>query len=253
MLGPADGPENTRSVAEGDADFCLTSVNHYLRARDQWGDLPARFAAVVVRRSPMAAHVAADSGITAVADLAGRRVAGADDSGLAREYEGALAALGLPPSVLVPLPYGDWAPALGRGDIEVLPDFADLLPRVRRQAGIEVRAVPLGHEVYASGLVAADRVPDDVVAAVRDALVQALERQRLDPKAGVDELARRWPDVEVGDAPEGWSLVEPNIFTGATVGSMDRAGWERTLAHAAATHGLSPVAPETVYREVAGA
>ncbi|MFP5376986.1 MAG: ABC transporter substrate-binding protein, partial [Acidimicrobiia bacterium] len=63
ILDPAPGPENVRRVAAGRSDFCLTSVTHFLAARATSGPLGARFAAVVVQRSPMAGIVAARSGL----------------------------------------------------------------------------------------------------------------------------------------------------------------------------------------------
>ncbi len=201
----------------------------------------------------MAAIVPADSEIRSPSDLAGRTVAGPPDGKLVAEYEAALAAHGTAPSVLVPTDYAEAPAALARGEADVVPDFADLVPRVRRQSGIPVRAVPVGVEVYASGLVAADRLPDDLVERLRDAVVNALELQRHDPEAGLGELARRYPDVDPDEALEGWSLVEPNIFTGAPPGSMDAAHWEPAISHACATHQLPVPPPETVYRqELAG-
>lgn len=253
VLEPAPGPENVVRVAEGGAEFCLTSVSHYLTARARAGDLGARFAAVIVQRSPMAALVPADSPIAAPAHLPGRRLGGPPEGGLVAEYGAALAHLGLGPPVLVPMAYADAPPALARGEIDAVADFVDLLPRVRGQAGIAVRAVPFGIEVYASGLVAADTLPDEVVGTMREAVAQALERQRRDPGAGLGELRRRYPGVDPADALEGWSLAEPNIFSGAEPRSMDPGRWEATVTYAAAAHALPAPPPEAVYRpELAG-
>lgn len=237
-----------RRVADGGAEFCLTSVLHYGRARAEWGDVGARFVAVVVRRSPMAALVAADSSLRTPTDLAGRRVGAPESTAFIREYEEALARRGIGRPTVVPMPYADAPAALGQGEIDVVPDFVDLLPRVRRQAGVPVRSIPVGPDVYASGLVAADRLGDDVVRRMRAATVAALEQQRSAPHAGLDELARRYPEADPADAVEGWSLAEPNIFTGAEPGSMRSSRWADTLAHLAATHGLPLLAPDTVYR-----
>lgn len=255
MLEPVPGPENVRRVAAGGADFCLTSVTHFLRARAQSGALAARFVSVVVRRSPMAAFVAADSPLATAADLGGRRLGGPPDSGLVAEYRAGLAALGLDPPVLVSLDYAAAPAALATGEVDAVCDFVDLLPRVRRQAGVPVRAVPLGLDVYSSGLVAADRLAADVVTRMQAAVAAALERQRLDPAAGLAELARRYPEADPAEALEGWWLAEPNIFTdGAPAGTSDPAGWAATVAHLATAHGLPAPAPQTVYRrELIGA
>jgi NitT/TauT family transport system substrate-binding protein len=235
-------------VAAGGADFCLTSVTHYLTARAQSGELAARFVSVVVRRSPMAALVAADSTLTTPADLAGRRLGGPAQSRLVAEFNAAMAELGLAPPELVVLDYALAPAAMARGEVDMVCDFVDLLPRVRRQSGIAVRAVPLGLDVYSSGLVAADRLPDELVVRMQAAIAAALEHQRQDPAGGLDELARRYPDADPLEALEGWALAEPNIFTGPPAGSSDPATWARTIAHIAGAHGLPAPEPETVYR-----
>lgn len=248
ILEPAGGPADIERVAAGGSDLCLTSVTHYLRARARSGDLAARFVSVVVRRNPMSAFVVADSSLRAPADLAGRRLGGAADSGLVAEFRAGMAALGLTPPVLVPLDYALAPAALARGEVDMVCDFVDLLPRVRRQSGIAVRAVPLGLDGYSSGLVAADRLPSETVARMQAALVAALHAQRDDPRAGLPELARRYPDADPVDALEGWSLAEPNIFTGAPPGSSSPDTWAATIAHVAGAHGLPAPDPETVYR-----
>ena len=237
-----------RRVAAGGSEFCLTSVVHYLGARARSGPLAARFVAVVVQRSPMAGIVAADSGLTEPAHLSGRRLGGPAESKLVAEFQASLEFLGLAPSVLVPTDYGSAPAALGRGDVDVVPDFADLVPRTRRQAGVDVRAVPLALDVYASGLVAADDLPAELAGRMVAALVAALEHQRADPRAGLPELRRRYPEADPAEALEGWALVEPNVFGGPAPGSMDPGRWESTLSFLSRAHGLPPVEPETVYR-----
>ncbi len=235
-------------MAAGGSDFCLTSVVHYLTARAQSGALAARFAAVVVQRSPMAGLVAADSALLEPADLSGRRLGGPPDSQLVAGYQASLQHLGFAPSVLVPMDYAAAPAALGRGEVDVVADFADLVPRTRRQAGLAVRAVPLRVDAYASGLVAADRLATDVVARMVSALAAALEQQRRDPTAGLPELRRRYPDADPDEALEGWSLAEPNVFTGADPGSMDPRRWEATIAFLTDAHAFAAVEPESVYR-----
>jgi len=196
----------------------------------------------------MSAMVAAGSSMTTPADLAGRRLGGPADSGLVAEFVAGMTLLGLTPPVLVPLDYALAPAAMGRGEVDMVCDFIDLLPRVRLQSGVAVRTVPLGLDIYSSGLVAADRLPQDTVARMQAALTAALESQRADPRAGLAELARRYPDADPVDALEGWSLAEPNIFTGPPAGSSDPGTWARTISHLAAAHGLPAPEPETVYR-----
>lgn len=245
-------------MAAGGSDFCLTSVTHYLTARAQSGDLAARFVSVVVRRSPISGFVVADSPLRTPADLAGRRLGAPETSRLVNEFVAGMAMLGLDAPELVPRDYALAPAAMARGEVDMVCDFVDLLPRIRRQAGVAVRAVPLGLDIYSSGLVAADRIPDEVVSRLQSAIAAALEAQRADPEAGLDELARRYPDADPLEALEGWELAAPNIFTGPVTplagplgprpGSSDPETWARTIVHVAAAHGLPAPDPETVFR-----
>lgn len=245
-------------MAAGGSDFCLTSVTHYLTARAQSGDLAARFVSVVVRRSPMSGFVVADSPLATPADLAGRRLGAPAGSRMAREFGAGMEMLGLAPPHLVPCDYSLAPAAMARGEVDMVCDFVDLLPRIRRQAGVAVRPVPLNLDVYSSGLVAADRIPDEVVSRLQSAIAAALEAQRDNPTAGLDELDRRYPDADPLEAVEGWRLAVPNIFTGPVTpltgplgprpGSSDPETWARTITHIAGAHGLPAPDPDTVFR-----
>lgn len=256
MLEPGQGrgPDNIIGVAEGASDFCLTSVHHYLTARQTvGGDLAARFVAVVVRRSPIAAIVRADSPVSAPADLAGRRIGGLPNKPHTAEFLATLRHLGHPLPEHVPLAGQDPAAALAAGDIDALVEFVDALPRLRRLVGADLRAVPVGLPVYASGLVAADRLPDELVGRMRVALVSALHAQREHPSRGLDDLVRRFPEIRPAEALEGWRLIEPYIFEGGRPGVMDVPTWQQTLELLCAARGLSPPDVTAVHRPWAAA
>jgi NMT1/THI5 like len=253
ILEPAPGPANVARVASGGTEFCLTSVSHFMKAHQlktqKQEALPARFVGIVVQRSPMAAMVAADSGWQEPADLSRARLGGQADSELVAQFQAALTHRGLDPSPLVTVPYTDAPTALGRGTVDMVADYVDLLPRTRRQAGLPLRAVPVGPDAYSSGLVAGDSVSADLVATMRAALVATLEQQRSDPDWGVSALCDRYPEVDPVDAREGWALAEPNIFTGAPVGSMDADRWRFTLEHLSGAYGTTAPSAAEVYRE----
>lgn len=241
-------------MAAGELDFCLTSVHHYLTALGQMGEVAARFVAIVVQRSPLAAFVASDdASVWTPADLAGRRLGGAPDRPHMLEFLATLDHLGLDRPEVAPMEGGDTNDALARGELDLVVGFVDEAPRLRRQTGIALRAIPVGLDIYASGLLAGDAVAPETVAGVRAALIASLERQRLDPRAGLVELRRRYPKTDPDEALEGWALVEPLIFTGAEPGSMDPQTWERTVSFLCKARGLAPVEPASLYRsEFAG-
>ncbi len=114
--------------------------------------------------------------------------------------------------------------------------------------GRRVRAVPLDFEVYATGLVAADRLPVELVLRTRDALVAGYELQREQPELGIAAFRRRFPTISEEHLHIGWSVLEPYASDGPRPGSMNAERWRATIDYTAATHGLSAPAPEQVYR-----
>jgi ABC-type nitrate/sulfonate/bicarbonate transport system substrate-binding protein len=253
LLDPWGEVDNVRRVAGGDADFCLSRVAGYLVATAKDSGLAARYAAILVRRSPIAAFVPASSDIVRPADLSGRRVGGA--TWAMAEFVGGMAWLGLEPPEIVPMSRSsgggllqEACGMLGRGALDAVADFEDLLPRARRHSGLDVRSVPLGLDVYSSGLVAGDHVPAALVARVTGAVLATLQRQRHDAERGVAEVVARVPRVVPDDAREGWRLVEPRIFTGEPPGSMSAGRWAATVAYLSPAHGLTPADPGRVYR-----
>ena len=248
IADPPGGPDNIRRVATGERDFCLTSIHHYLSAWAEDGDLSARFVAISVQRSPIAAVVLDGSPLRELGDIAGRRLAGSPTGSFTVEFLASLAEQGIDPPELVTVPGADARTAVVNGEADLFVEFVDALPRLQRLAGVPLRAIPAGLDIYSSGLVAADRLSHDTVARMRDALASALRRQREDPSAGLDELCRRYPDVVPGEAIEGWRVLEPYVFAGGEPGAMDAGKWERTLDVLTAARRLSRPDPERVYR-----
>lgn len=225
-------------------------VTYYLFARQEAGaGLGARFAAVLHQRSPLAAIVAADSDIAGVADLAGRRVARSEMTGwLPDELAFRLTELGVDPPVVVPVAYGEPPRALGRGTVDMMATFLDTTSQQQPTPGIATRAVHVGGEIYASGLVVADRVPDDVVARMVLAVRAAFEEQQRDPERGVGQFCQRFPETAPARARETWDLLAPFVFTGPPVGSMEPARWETTIAWLRRVHGFDVPDSAAVYR-----
>ena len=249
ILDPSGGPDNAVRVGGGDSDFALTSVQHYLSARALHGDIPARFVAMVVQRSPIGALVPASSARYRPADLASCRVGGDPSNPQVVEFLATLDHRGIAPPTLVEMDVESARAALRQGQIDAIVALVDALPRRRRQIGIPLRAVHVGRDdIYGSGVLAGDRVPDELVAQVRSAVVAALDAQRRSPEAGLTEMADRYGDDRTDDAPEGWQMLQEFVFTGVPTGSMDAGQWRTTLEFLCGARRLAVPDGEAVYR-----
>ena len=236
-----------KAVAAGDADFALSSVAYLLAAQTELGGrLPVRFAAVAHQRNPIVGIVHDDSGLEDPDDLPGARAARWSIPWFAEEYAGALAHVGLGPPEIVELSQ-DLDGALVRGEIDVIPTWMDMTLH-HRKADFPIRTVPLDIEVYTTGLVAADRVPFELVSRFRDAWVAGYELQVARPELGIAAFRRRYPDVSEEHIRANWALFERYAFDLVPPGSMDAEKWRETIDYTAATHGLSGFPGECLYR-----
>lgn len=256
FVGCARAPDYTlqgftarpKAVAAGDADFALSGVAYLLAAQTEAeGRLPVRFAAISHQRNPISAVVRADSDFEDPEDLQGTRAARWSMPWFTQEYAGAMAYMGLEPPVIVDKS-DDLDPALGRGEIDVIPTWMDMTLHHHRKADFPIRAIPLDIEVYTTGLIAADRLPLELVVRVRDAFVAGHHLQLEQPELGIAAFRRRHPKVSEEHLRANWALFEPNAFDGGMPGSMDSERWRTTIDYTAATHDLSVFSGERLYR-----
>lgn len=226
----------TERLAAGEAEFGLTATLYFLRSQaSQQSQLPVRFVVPFHQRDPIAALVRDDADMATVEDLVGRPAARWQLAWMADAYTAALARTGLAAPEIVPVE-GDPSAALRTRDVEVVPSWAETIP-VRSYAGVGIRAIPFDLEGYASGLVAADRVDDDIVARMCRALVDGFTRQQAEPDPGLTAFCAHYPEVPRQDARENWRLFLPFAQT-TSPRSVDPALWAATVADIQAAHGL---------------
>ncbi len=245
------------AVAAGEADFALTSAVHLLAAQTEAaGSLPVRFVANFHQYNPIAGVVREDSGRRTPRDLGGARSARWGIPWYAQEYTGALDRLGIAAPVIVETP-GGLDQAIGSRKVDVLPMWMDdttpavINGMILHHAGesFGVRAIALPIPVYSTGLIAADRVPLEVVCQMREALAAGHDLQRDQPELGLAAFRRRFPDVSEEHARVNWALYAPNAFDGGSPpGTMHAERWQDTLVYTAKTHGLTALPGERVYR-----
>lgn len=234
------------AVADGEADLALTSVAyHHAGQSAADGKLAARFAAVFHQRNPIAALVVSDSPLESQEDLSGPTVA-RSGSWYVEEFDGALSEAGLEPLNIVDPP-PDGRAALASGEIDLIPGWVDMPPSYSRD-GLEIRAIPLDVDAYATGLVAADRLAPELVGRVLDALIAGYELQRDRPELGIDALRSRFPSISEDHLRTAWSVFEAYAFDDAGPLSMDAERWRRTIEYTAATHNLPSLPAEQMYR-----
>lgn len=265
ILDPAPGPANTHRVAAGDADFCLTSIAHYLRAWAEQPGVAARFMFAVTQRTHTAAYVVDGRRMSTgriplhPRDLDGARLGATDDSGFAKAYRRfARHTLGLADVPLVEMPYPDGMAALGEGRCDVFADFIDLMPRIQgRNPGVPLRAfrfADYGLSIYGSGMITSDRLirerPDTVgrmAGAAREALVSARDQ----PEVGLASLLRRYPETDPAYAREGWRQSAGLIFGWEAErcgpGYFEADRWEETIRYEADIQGMPLPPPAATY------
>jgi len=236
-----------KAIAAGDADFAFSAVTYLLAAQTELGGrLPVRFVAISHQRNPITAVVRADSDLHEPEDLPGRPAARWSIPWFTQEYAGALAHLGLGAPEVVDL-CDDLDLALARGEIDVIPTWMDMT-LYHRLPEFAVRTIPLDIDVYTTGLIAADRLPLELVTRMRDAFMAGYDLHREDPELGIAGFRRQYPDVSAEHIRRNWTLFEPYAFDGVPAGSMDADRWQTTIEYTAVTHGLSIVPGERFYR-----
>ncbi len=178
---------------------------------------------------------------------------------MAIELQAALRDAGAGSVTVADMSYPEAFAALAGGEIDLVANLADLLPIDCQRAGVPLRAVPVGTDVYTSAVLANDSVPAEVVDRFVTAAAASFDRQRVDPARGVAALRARYPEVDADVARGTWSALEPYAFAGGrAVAPMSHATWARTLRWNAQAHGLAIPAIDHVVRtdrltEVAGA
>lgn len=237
------------AVDAGEAEFAVTGLAYLLAAQaEAGGTVGARFVASLHQRSPIAGIVPANSGLCEPAELAGRPTAGHGLSWMVQEYQAALAHNGREPGLLVDADDGAYAArTLERGEVDVTPAWVDTIPSIQQSAESVFRVVPLHVDVYATGLLAAERVSTEVAARMTEALAEGMARQQADPELGIDLYHRHYPKASKDYLRLAWSVFAPNgPATGTETMAIDR--WENAADFYAAAHGLPALDVDDVCR-----
>lgn len=212
---------------------------------------PARFTAVVHQRSPVTVAVPAESEIGTLADVAGKVMSQSPvevTGWVTRECCATMADAGLELPVLLPMEQSEATAALANRHVDAVATYADVVPSLRARAGVAVRAIPAGKDLYATGLVANDNVPTEVIARLRATVATVFEQVRADPDAAVDAFCTQVPEVDAVMAREGWSILEEYALGAGPAGAMAADRWDKTIEWLCRVHKIPAPKPETVFR-----
>lgn len=172
----------------------------------------------------------ATSTVAEPADLAGRPTAGHGLSWMVREYQAAVAHHGLEPGPVVDADDGAYAArSLERGEADVTPAWVDTIPSIQQSGEAVFRAVPVAVDVYATGLLAADRVSAELVERVTAAVADGVALQRTDPEPGMALYHRTYPKASLDYLRTAWAMFEPNAPT-VDGDPMAAARWVASVA-----------------------
>lgn len=227
------------AVDAGEADFAITGLPYLLAAQAEGdGTVGGRFVTSFHQRSPIAGIVPGTSAVSEPADLAGRPTAGHGLSWMVREYQAALAHNGLEPGPLVDADDGAYAArSLERGEADVTPAWVDTIPSIQASGEGVFRTVPVDVDVYATGLLAADRVPAELADRMTKALADGVALQRARPEVGIELYNRHYPKASLDYLRTAWAMYEPNApsVDGA---AMDADKWGASVAFYAGAYDL---------------
>jgi NitT/TauT family transport system substrate-binding protein len=205
--------------------------------------IPVVYTSTIYGTFPAVVIAKAESGIATAADLAGNRIGIPGRYGTNWIMLQALlrsAELTLDDVTIVEFPDFGQAAALQQDQVDAATGFANNEPIQLRNAGIEpvVLTVDASVPLPGPGMVTGTRTLETKAAALEAftaATLRAMQEIAADPQAGLDATFAAVPDLaqdpelqrQILDATiTQWT----NARTGGDLGSIDRAGWEQSLA-----------------------
>jgi NitT/TauT family transport system substrate-binding protein len=204
--------------------------------------IPVVYTATIYGTFPAVVVARADAGIASAADLRGKRIGIPGKFGTSWiQLQALLASAGLTEGDVTIVPFSDFgqAAALQQGVVDAATGFANNEPIVLRRAGIEpvVLGVDETTPLPGPGLVTGTATLDAKRAALTAftaATLRAMDEIAADPQKGLDATFAAVPDL-AADPELQREILDATIATwrnertGAPFGSIDRAGWQRSL------------------------
>ena len=238
-------PDLVTLVGQGAIDIGVADGTSVIPAVSQ--GIPIRYVATIYGRYPSIVFAKSTSGITMAADLKGRKI------GIPGKYgsswimlQALLESVGLKPDDVTIVEYPDFGQgvAVQQGAVDAATGFANNEPVQLQLSGVDVVVLHVDDVVAlpGPGLIVSTATIDAKRAAVSafiEATLAAMTQIAADPDKGLEAALAAVPDLATQRDTQK-AILEATIATwsrpGGSVqnyGSIDRAGWEASLAYLA--------------------
>ncbi|MFV2065114.1 MAG: ABC transporter substrate-binding protein, partial [Chloroflexota bacterium] len=234
-------PDLITLLGQGALDIGMADGTSLIPAISQ--GIPVVFATTIYGRFPSIVFAPADSGITEIADLAGRRIGIPGRFGSSWIMLQALlasAGLGTDDVEVVTYPGFGQAVAVSQGQVDAATGFVNNEPVQLRSDGIEVDILRVDGvaPLPGPGLVVGTATlaeKGDALRAFTAATLRAMEEIVADPQVGLDATFQRVPEL-AGDPETQLAILEATVDTWLSdhalengLGTVDRDTWQSAL------------------------
>lgn len=254
--------EAITKIATGASDVGSADIGALMAARVTEG-VPVTAIMSIFNTGPHAFYTTADSGITSIAELAGKSVATSPFTSSNVFLPLVLADNGMSEDeiTLTKADPGALGPLLMTGQSDAIIAWLTDVSRYTGQAteaGKEIVVLPwsdAGLELYSAALIASDRFlaeRPDVARRFVAAYVQSLQYANANPGAAAEAVAAEVPELTAEDVEGSWLDASKLAFNEVTdtfgLGTFDEGRLGKTWTRVAAAQSLDPASldPETV-------
>lgn len=249
-------------VAAGTADIGAIGIEALMAAEAE-GHVPARAVFSLYSKKPDSINTGADSGITRIADLAGKRIGTAAYSSSNVVWPVFARKNGLDPATIkvTQVDASALAPLMASGQVDAIINWITTAPldaAVMEAAGRKMRVIPwsdYGYEGYSQSLVAGDsflKARPGVARAFLRAIIKATDAAIADPAKAAEAIHQLVPEIDPAIAAQEFTASIPLIRNDVTAadgyGTFKPERLKATWGWVAESRNLKPDAinPETI-------
>jgi len=262
ILSGNGASDTLTKVAAGRADIGAIGIEALMAAEAE-GPVPAKAIFSLYSKKPDSINTPVDSGITTIADLAGKRVGTAAYSSSNVVWPVFAAQNGLDPAkiTVTQVDAAALAPLMASGQVDAIINWITTAPldaAVLEAAGKKMRVIPwsdYGYEGYSQSFVAGEKFLKDrpeVARAFLRAIVKATDAAIADPMKAAEAIHQLVPEIDAAIAAQEFTASIPLIRNDVTAadgyGNFTPARLTTTWTWVAQSRNLKldAIAPERV-------